>query len=251
MLTGILGISKSGKDTAAQFLVTDFKLVGMAFADEMKRICKRLYGFTDEQLWGPSEMRNAPDTRYPREHTWKVIRDEWGDETGWECACCGSERPVGKPPSIAQCHLTPRYALQRLGGEWGRDCYTNTWVDITIRDAGKLLNDPSEPAGWFYRPQLGLLSNHVYNKIPEFVGGVIITDVRHLNEIQAIQQAGGTVIRVIRQEAGLKGAVGQHQSETEQLSIPDSAFDAVVKNNDTLEALQGKMHDVAKTVLGL
>ena len=37
----------------------------------MKRIARDVFGFSDEQLYGPSEMRNAPDERYPREHEWK------------------------------------------------------------------------------------------------------------------------------------------------------------------------------------
>ena len=65
---GLAGKAGSGKSTVARHLVKQYGYVEIALADAVKRIAKQLYGFTDEQLWGPSEARNAPDLRYPREH---------------------------------------------------------------------------------------------------------------------------------------------------------------------------------------
>jgi len=66
MIIGLLGQAGSGKDTVADFLVRDHSFVKVALADPLKRICRDVFDFTDEQLWGPSEKRNAPDKRYPR-----------------------------------------------------------------------------------------------------------------------------------------------------------------------------------------
>jgi hypothetical protein len=107
-LIGISGLAGAGKDTAAEILVKEFGFVRVALADPIKRICKEVFEFTDEQLWGSSERRNAVDERYLR---------------GWLCA-----RSVSA-------FLTPRYALQTLGTEWGRDCYPDVWIDIAIRTA--------------------------------------------------------------------------------------------------------------------
>lgn len=53
----------SGKDTIAYYLVSKRGFVKMANADLLKRVAQSAFGFTDDQLWGPSELRNAPDKR--------------------------------------------------------------------------------------------------------------------------------------------------------------------------------------------
>lgn len=66
MIIGIAGRAGSGKDTVADLLVRDHRFVKIAFADPLKRICKKVFDFTDEQFWGPSSARNGPDKRYLR-----------------------------------------------------------------------------------------------------------------------------------------------------------------------------------------
>lgn len=43
---------------------------------------------------------------------------------------------------------------------------------------------------------------------------VVVTDVRYLNEVIALQNRGFTVVRVLRPNAGLGGKNGEHESET-------------------------------------
>jgi hypothetical protein len=126
----------------------------------------------------------------------------------------------------------------------GRDCYRSTWIDITIRDALKLLHDPDEPCGWHYDCRYGLLLNSKTNTIPNIIRGIIFTDTRHLDEMLAVQKVEGKIIRITRPGAGLAGGPGQ-------LSIPDTAFDAVVKNDGTLNDLRLKLREVGRTVLEL
>ena len=54
-LLGICGKAGSGKDTAAAYLIEKHGFVKLAFADPLKRFAKGVFGFTSEQLWGPSE----------------------------------------------------------------------------------------------------------------------------------------------------------------------------------------------------
>jgi hypothetical protein len=198
MLLGISGLAGSGKDTVANMLIEESGFTKVSLADPLKRIARDVYAFTDEQLWGPSEFRNGPDKRYPRED--------------------GS-------------YLSPREALQKLGTEWGRECYRNTWVDLCIRTAQTLL----EPASiWDYNQKDGLHSRGFEVGIK----GVAVPDVRFRNELAAIHGAGGKVIRVSRPGAGLGGLGGMHPSETEQASISDQEFDFVVQNTGTLEDLR-------------
>jgi len=66
MIIGVAGLAGSGKDTVADHLVEYHGFVKVALADPLKRICREVFDFSEEQLWGPSEKRNEPDKRYPR-----------------------------------------------------------------------------------------------------------------------------------------------------------------------------------------
>jgi hypothetical protein len=78
--------------------------IQVALADPLKEFAMRVYDFSIVQLWGPSEERNRPDERYPRED--------------------GS-------------YLTPREALQQLGTEWGRKCWPDTWTRLAMERAAR------------------------------------------------------------------------------------------------------------------
>jgi len=90
MRSGRVSSMGSGKSTSAEMLASRFGMCEVALADPLKRICMETFKFTEEQLWGPSHLRNIPDGRYSG--------------------------------------LTPRKALQLLGTEWGRACYPNIWI---------------------------------------------------------------------------------------------------------------------------
>ena len=81
-------------------------------------------------------------------------------------------------------------------------------------------------------------------------GGVVFSDVRFINEVDAIRAAGGMVWKIERPEAGLAGTAGQHASEKEQESIPKEHFRFTLYNRTTLpglEAMVRELVDVLKT----
>lgn len=210
LIIGLSGVAGAGKDSTADILVRDHGFVKMSLADPLKQFCRRVYAFTDEQLWGPSECRNAEDKRYPR-------RD-------------GS-------------FLTPREALQLLGAEWGRRCYQNTWIDLCLRTAQELLTDGGVELQ--YTQQLGLAKRTDWLRgRTRSVMGVVIPDVRYRNEWAAIKEAKGIVLRISRPGAGLQGMQALHSSETEQAGIPDAAFDQVLQNTGTREDLRRMARDL-------
>lgn len=222
MLIGIAGPAGSGKDTTADFLVKNHGFVKVAFADVLKRACREFFAFSDEQLWGPSERRNEPDLRYHRGQGFG--QNEFGDQ-------------------VASPYLTPRHALQQLGTEFGRACYPNVWVDYALRIAKHLL----ETETLMYTANEGLVSRIEQTSMgewhrddepaPGLPAGVVISDVRFLNEIHAIREAGGKVIRINR-ATSLSGVALQHRSEQEQLGVEDSAFDFILDNTGSLEQLE-------------
>ncbi|CAB4137759.1 hypothetical protein UFOVP325_85 [uncultured Caudovirales phage] len=96
-----------------------------------------------------------------------------------------------------------RGLLQRMGTEVGRDMFgEHFWVDYLL------------------------------NKALEVSGNVVISDVRFLNEANAIHQANGQVWRVNR--PGIEAA-NSHASELQMDSFNN--FDVVITNDTTIEEL--------------
>ena len=62
----ISGFSGVGKDECASVLLNKFGAVQTGLADPAKRHMADVYGFSYEQLFGPSKFRNAGDVRFPK-----------------------------------------------------------------------------------------------------------------------------------------------------------------------------------------
>lgn len=109
MLIGLTGKAGSGKSTCAEALVSQMRtsydplFVEVSLGAPVKEVAREIWGFSTEQLYGPSECRNAPDHRWPM-----------GD---------GST------------YLTPRLALQRLGTDCVRALTPDAWTRRAIEDA--------------------------------------------------------------------------------------------------------------------
>lgn len=264
---GICGYAGSGKNTVAGFIgaaMGDRNVVSIALADPMKSFCQEIFGFSDDQLWGSSEKRNEPDKRYVQEHRPAGITCIAQDDKKATFICARrhlTECPLSQvPPNVCpQCpsgmaepiYLTPRHALQRLGTEWGRACYRNVWIDYALRTARKLLGMRAEECPV---PQMSMCGSMHLTCLHQHCGlaqhglpkayaaaHVLITDVRFLNEAQAIKTAGGKVWRVARPvnyEADSSASV--HGSEQEQFTVGmDALVDRTVLNIGTLEDLKG------------
>lgn len=196
-LIGLIGASGSGKDTVASFMPAR----RFSFAKPLKDICKSVFDFSDLQLFGPSEERNRPDTRYMRAPCPMCTGPM---DRHLELAC------VGPGPLF----LTPRHALQTLGTEWGRACYTDVWAELGVRQAVEWLADA--PAG----------------------STAVLTDCRFASEAKAIRAVGGQIWRVERPGHVLPPEIAGHLSEQEHLAIVP---DLVIVNAGTLEDLQAKV----------
>lgn len=238
---GNRGVAGAGKDTVADHLVNKYGFVKVALADPLKRFLMEVYDFSYEQLWGPSPERNKPDKRYPRGHTWSLERrgravNFKGYTNIWLCACCGERAEGEDAPSGEGCFLTPRYALQSLGTEWGRSCYNDTWVDYCLRVAKAILEEGRQ----YYAPY-GLHSEHeVIAPIRDYKG-VVVPDIRFPNEnngIAMVPFTAGIRMRIKRKVAAvLPGELSRHSSETSLEDMHDDGWDWVVKNDSTERAM--------------
>ena len=218
IIIGISGVACSGKDTTGNFFVREFGFTNISFADPIKRACADIFDWDEETLWGDSEKRNVPDLRYPRDiaqHSNENITE----------------------------YLTPRYALQTFGTQFGRHCYKDIWVKYGIRIAKTILDHPN----YQYIKSKGIIKHTASQST---VGGIVFTDCRFKNEIELIKEADGILIRLKRPGAGLSGSAAQHSSELEQQSISDDVFDFIIDNDGTIEDLQNNVIKIG-TSLGL
>lgn len=220
--------------------------VRIGFADPLKRFCQELFSFSDAQVWG--DEKELQDKRYPRPYKLRVTQL---DEEGMKKV---SVLPLPEPTEAEinaapkrDGFLTPRYAMQRLGTEWGRDCYDTIWVEYALRVAKKLLK-----GGFRYMPKDGCIPQwDAFGGRPETPPpGVVFSDVRFRNEFDAIKSADGINIRVIRPGADGSVGISGHASEKEQQGIPNSEFDYVIMNDGTLEQYHQKLDKIFTELLG-
>lgn len=235
---GIHGAAESGKDTAADFIVAEFGGEKISFADPMKRLCRSVLGFTQEQLWGPSENRNAKDTRFSGEEraaTCAVVRVRLREQGGpWVSQVLPHFGPDKQAQAfqalmgwledcLRQDGLTPRYALQTLGTEWGR---------------------AQDPEMWFKYAEAAAVKRNVQ-------GYCVVADCRFLNEGKFMQSKGAPLIEVLRPgfdgDAAMAAGVAAHQSEMERVQQADAFrrfITHTINNDDTLDTFKERIWGV-------
>lgn len=239
-----VGSAGSGKDTAAAIMARELNGVVLGLADEIKRFVLN-FGFTDDQLWGPSENRNVADYRFSHFKLVQEIEDDlerdmarwlqslpvsYFDAKNTLAPVCRELLSHGESNGF----LTPRLVLQKLGTEWGRGLKRDIWVEHALGNATKLLGGSLK-----YSRRYGVISsNKNYNV-------VIIPDGRFRSEVMAIKRQGGLVIRLVDPSGAKKdiGGASGHVSETEQEQIPGWHFDYTVVNdkNEGLAALEASL----------
>lgn len=111
-------------------------------------------------------------------------------------------------------YKTPRYAMQTIGTEWGRELIgENLWVNVAMESANAVLDEG---------------------------GKVVIDDCRFPNEASAVRKARGLVVEILR--PGLISA-STHASEGQMLDP-----DRLVINGGTVEDLARQMAMLVKDV---
>jgi hypothetical protein len=86
-LLGLLAKAGHGKTSVAQHLARRYGTRTRSLAGPMKRAVQNVFGFSDEQLWGPQAAKDAPDPRYGFSPRWLLqrlgnegLRVEFGDD---------------------------------------------------------------------------------------------------------------------------------------------------------------------------
>lgn len=275
-IVGITGQAGAGKDEVASRLVEEHGYVQMGLADPIKRFGLHVFEFDKVQLWGPSSARSAFDPRYVRCEirssgvsykpkgsigpVKRVCDAAWGSAAkrlltygpGWLYKVRPREDQDQLLESLCRWfatlghkfpELSPRIMLQHLGTEWGRATVDqDVWIDLLLREASWVLQ--GNP---YFREEGVKISPE-----GEEPTGVVVSDIRFMNELQAVKDAGGNLVKVVRPETDKKaGEIGikSHSSELEQRSFTADQFDAVIKNSSTISNLKKAVDTVADSLV--
>lgn len=131
-----------------------------------------------------------------------------------ECGCCYTE-----PLRLAE-------AVRMYGWEDVKDMYPE--ARRFLQEYGQTVRE-MDPEFWI-RPVAEQVWNGTRLNMP-----CVITDVRYLNEVDALRELGALVVRVERPGAGLEGDAAWHSSETE---LDDVKPDVVLPNGGSLDDLK-------------
>jgi hypothetical protein len=160
-----------------------------------------LIGITGKARSGKDTIAKHLATKHGFSHYWlsKPMKDALAVMLGWT-----SEHLYGDLKEVVDntYGVSPRYALQTIGTEWGRE----------------LINQDL----WL------ILAEQQIRRNPNLV----ISDIRFDNEAQLIRRMGGIVLKITRVDAD---EVQDHQSEA---GVSDHFIDMSVTNDGSIKELQ-------------
>lgn len=224
ILCGKAGV---GKDAVAKILSEEFDAVTIAQSAPMKEFVGKTFGFSWEQLWGPSAARNAVDPRLRTESVRSLVAErisEHGPEWVRDVLPTGDTFLAFKAlcdwaGAVLDCdQITPRHVLQTLGTEWGRtQGHPDMWSRYALDKAHAALVEGAPMA--------------------------CIVDGRFRNEVLNARASGALAVRISAQVPG----IGGHASEREIDGMPSHWFAAEIKN-DRAQGLDALRHTVTLMV---
>lgn len=191
------------------YLMSDWKVI--KFADKLKDIVCLLLGCTRADL----EDRDFKEQELGEEW-W-----QWQDTTTGNIYEYEDHRPFFSRPEYGDCMKiikpTPRFLLQYIGTDlFRKQLHTNTWVNATMVDYKPQKMSEYNPSKW------------------------IISDVRFPNEVLAIKERGGIIIKLERDNI----PISNHLSETALDNYEN--FNYVISNNGTIEELKDALENILK-----
>jgi hypothetical protein len=229
-LISISGLIGSGKDTAADRLVTKHGYQRVSFAKPLKDIASTLFGWDRTMLEG-----GTPDARSRRE----MVDDWWSEKLDLE--------------------VTPRYMLQLLGTEVMRNTLHNDiwvlaaerWLTLQEDDARIVITDARFFNELSMIKSLGGKALGIYRHIPKWLDkfySVTDSTVRmesgsSFMEVDLSSAAQAKQVRVAGAHALNVIEVKLHQSEWEHLLWND--YDTLIDNTKTLEHLYEQVDSIA------
>jgi 8-oxo-dGTP pyrophosphatase MutT (NUDIX family) len=237
----VAGNKNSGKDSTAAMLIEQ-GFVGISYADELKRIANRIFGFGINAMFGDSSLREVIDPRGKDPLYWEQVFKRAKDA---ETAIVSPFRFTGIDPAAIRSGLydqldwlcargerfTPRLALQRFGDEWGRGQDPMVWIDEARRGIAKI------EIGYRYQRPFG------FSKTPtpeaKRPAGAVISDGRYVNDALAVKSWGGRVFWIDASKRN--GPPDLSHASEPRFADFESVVDGVIDNNGTPEQLRAQV----------
>lgn len=238
------GWAGTGKDECAKRLITHHKAVQTGLADAGKRHAADVYEFSEQQLWGPSQFRNAGDPRYPKPILRSVTLEpviskypnkysssknlhivDYPKEASWDFSHL-AQISENDPRYF----LSPRELLQQYL-DLLNNLYETTWIERGIRDHRAIAAGTHT-----YSRTVGLIPS----TDPHPVSITCFSDFRYLHEHRAIKtqlKLDFIPILIRIKRPSCPSPPYSHVSETEQTRIPDRLYDFIISNDQSLEHL--------------
>lgn len=206
IVSGFSGVGKDEFVSQLKKLGVDGPTIGLS--DVMKRHMMDLFGFSAEQMFGPSKFRNEPDGK-----------------TG----------------------VVPRTPLQKYG-ELMNEIYLKGWIGKCIENMRKFGTGKYTYTREEGLKEKSLLKKVLDFIFPPKDVYVFCADCRHIHEFEEFKKAGKDFILVRIKSDRVPEPPYAHRSETEQVRIPDSEFDFVIENSGSLLDLRFKAEEFVKAI---
>ncbi len=117
----------------------------------------------------------------------------------------------------------------------------------------QMMQDLGTGFGRKYRPHVWINKVHKYIDHVRTYGvpGIVVSDVRYVNEAGHLHAMDATLIQVVRpgSECNATEEATAHSSEMEQEQIPEDWINETILNNGTLPEFQEKVAQAVKRVL--
>ena len=222
MLIGLVGLSESGKSTAAKYLVDHYGYEEMSFARPLKEAAKGFFGLTDNHVY--TQEGKAQEVVLGHIQLWAGLKEMFGftdkdivDNTYFDVFDASvfeiSEIFVKRGSTKFRRKMKVREILQILGTEVGRGVFGD---DFWVKSLGLRLQDTS---------------------------AIVISDCRFPNEADFIRSKGGLVIGIDR--PGIE--IDDHPSELQMVENWDTMVDVTISNSSSLEALYATLQSAIET----
>jgi hypothetical protein len=219
-IIGISGYMGSGKDTVARIIQELTEIKGNSlweikkFSKKLKQIAAILTGIDEDNFENQEFKKSFLDPE------WNLYMD--GKELAYSV----------------------REFLQNLGSGGMRDnLHPDVWINTLFSDYKPIREIVSGGPGHYYDVGIIRLFTKDVNEYPNW----IISDVRFSNEVEAIKNRGGIIIRINRPpkiDLGSRRGDFKHFSET---ALDNHKFDYIINNSGSLEDLKTKVEMFLKT----
>lgn len=218
------------------------------FADKLKDIVCLLIGCTREQL----EDREFKESTLGKEWNYYFAKDLLQVELYSFKEY--NQLKTNQKTWFEEKQLTPRKLLQLLGTDCGRKIiHPNIWVNALFADYKNEISFP----GYSHMENGDYIQTHINVQDVDYPKW-IITDVRFPNEVDAIKERGGIVIRVNRPKIKVvtddlvtdiihnskNFGIVEHESETALDQYKE--FDHIITNDGTINDLVNKLQKIIK-----